>query len=301
MDEEAVKNVRPFIVCFVVRDVDLTGGRLRQFIQAQTKLHETACAKRVAATVATHDLAKIGSREVLSRRFCFLLSIMTNINITLSFMQLLYTAKPPSELMIMPLGKNKEMSADGLVGLLKAEAEQQRKEKKRNTISGIHQYLNLLNNKDTFACLVSQSGSVISFPPITNSDLSKITESTTDVLVEVTSDVKLQVRCVLILRGCHHHPNLLMICSFQTAKDVADAVIKEMLQLGLGRAKKEVQQDSSSSSEDDDDDATPVTPMKRLQVEQVKVVGTEGSLKVVYPSKTDLPYAQSMGIEVKRT
>jgi len=64
VDEVAVKNIRPYVVCFIARDIDLSGGRLRQFIQAQTKLHETVCAKRVAATIATHDLAKIKGQKV---------------------------------------------------------------------------------------------------------------------------------------------------------------------------------------------------------------------------------------------
>jgi len=76
-----------------------------------------------------------------------------------------------------------------------------------------------------------------------------------------------------------------------------------MLSLGLGKAEEETKQDSSSSSSSEDEDEAVAKPLpgKRLQVEQVKVVDTDGNLKVVYPSKTDLPYAASMGIEVKRS
>jgi len=95
------------------------------------------------------------------------------------------------------LGKSKETDAASLVAHLKAEAEHLRKEKKRNTISGIHQYLNLLDKKESFACLVEESGTVISFPPITNSDGSKIYEDTRNIFVEVTSDTKLQVRYLI--------------------------------------------------------------------------------------------------------
>jgi phenylalanyl-tRNA synthetase beta subunit len=147
------------------------------------------------------------------------------------------------------LNQTKEFDGDTLVTHLRNEAEAYRKEKKRNTLSGVHQYLNMLNKKEMYACLTDSQGRVISFPPITNSDISKICEETTDIFVEVTSGLKLQ-----------------------TAKSVADELLKEMLLLDLG---KKVGESSLARS---------------LQVEQVKIVDVEGNLRVVYPSKTDLAF-----------
>eukprot|EP00095_Tigriopus_kingsejongensis_P005509 snap_masked-scaffold1966_size23764-processed-gene-0.3 protein:Tk05509 transcript:snap_masked-scaffold1966_size23764-processed-gene-0.3-mRNA-1 annotation:"leucine-rich repeat-containing protein 47" len=180
--EDVVLEIRPFVVCCVIRHVDLSGPRFRQFIRLQTKLHETVCEKRMAATIATHDLAKISPGS------------------------LIYTARPPRSLKIKPLGQAKEVSATVLVNGLRAEAEAVRKEKKRNTISGIHQYLNLLKDKPVYPCLVDPAGTILSFPPITNSEVSKISPETKDILVEVTSGVKLA-----------------------TAKSVCDVLLKEML------------------------------------------------------------------------
>jgi len=251
VDEEAVKAVRPFIVCCVVRQVDLKDGKLRSFIQAQTRLHESVCAKRVAATIATHDLAKVKGKT------------------------LVYTARSPQELKILPLGKVKEVDAATLVAQLKAEAEHLRKEKKRSTVSGVHQYLSLLGDKAAYACLQDEQGKVISFPPITNGETTKIGEETQDVLIEVTSDVKLQ-----------------------TAKDVADAVLKEMLKLGLGKKMKVKKEDGDFYSSSEDEDASETTPQpKQLLVEQVKVIDSGGNLRVVYPSKTDLSFND---VNVKR-
>ena len=71
----------------------------------------------------------------------------------------------------------------------------------------------------------------------------------------------------------------------QTAKSVADELLKEMLFLDLGR------RTAAGSSE-----------ARTLAVEQVKIVDTEGSLRVVYPSKTDLAFETALGghILVKR-
>lgn len=76
----------------------------------------------------------------------------------------------------------------------------------------MHQYLNLLKDQDLYACLQDSGGRVISFPPITNSECSKVSEATADVLVEVTSGSKL----------AH-------------AKAAADALLREMLLAGLGK------------------------------------------------------------------
>lgn len=235
--EDITKEVRPYIVCCIVRDLDLTDGKFKKFIQMQTKLHDTVCEKRLAATIATHDLAKIPSGKVT------------------------YTAVPPSELLIAPLGKTKEFSADKLVQHLRDDAEALRKEKKRNTISGVHQYLNLLKDKEVYPCLKNDTGSVISFPPITNADGSKISEATKDILVEVTSSTKLQA-----------------------AKTACDRLLREMLLLELG-----------SKAEEDEGDG-----YRQLKVEQMKLEDSEGNMKVVYPSKLDLEFEEAAKIKVIR-
>jgi len=83
----------------------------------QTRLHETVCGQRKAATIASHDLAKIPKG-------------------TLS-----YTTLPTDKLLIKPIGRAKEMSGKQYYALLRKEAEEFRKEKKRKTLSGIHKYV----------------------------------------------------------------------------------------------------------------------------------------------------------------
>lgn len=57
---------------------------------------------------------------------------------------------------------------------LQTEAENIRKEKKRNVYSGIHKFLYLIEGKPKYPCLLSSNNDVISFPPITNSELTKV-------------------------------------------------------------------------------------------------------------------------------
>ncbi|XP_057606660.1 leucine-rich repeat-containing protein 47 [Hippopotamus amphibius kiboko] len=247
-----VRDVRPFIVGAVVRGVDLQpGNALKRFLSCQTKLHEDLCEKRTVATIATHDLRAVRG-------------------------PLLYSARPPQDLKIIPLGR-REVKAKDLVRQLQLEAEEHRKQKRRQNLSGLHRYLHLLDGKEQYPCLVDADGDVISFPPITNSEKTKIRKTTCDLFVEVTSAASLQV-----------------------CKDIMDALILKMAEIN----KYTLESKEEGSLSDPEADAIPgqasdpraapgaqpagSTP---LLVEQVRVVDEEGHLKVVYPSKTDLDLA----------
>lgn len=154
--DERVKEIRSHILCCIVKNVNLHDGRFRKFLHIQTKLHEdeNVCGKREKSTIATHDLNKLGGTENYIK----------------------YTAKEPNHLKILPLGKPKTITALKLYNDLKAEAEALRKEKKRNVFSGIHKYLYMLENKLLFSCIEDAVGNVISLPPLTNGDLTKVSK-----------------------------------------------------------------------------------------------------------------------------
>lgn len=152
--DEHVKEIRPYILCCIVKNVNLQDGKFRKFLQIQSKLHdnENVCGKRERSTIATHDINKLGGTENYIK----------------------YTAKEPSHLKIHPLGKSKTTTALKLYNDLKAEAEALRKEKKRNVFTGIHKYLYMLENKLLFSCIEDSAGNVISLPPLINGDLTKV-------------------------------------------------------------------------------------------------------------------------------
>lgn len=159
---ENVKSVRAHILCCVVTGLRFDLDTFRKFIQMQTRLHDTVCDKRTASTLATHDLKKLSEPE------------------------LTYDARPPERLHLNPLGSSTSYTAAQLYAKLRAEAEQLRKEKKRNVYSGIHRYLYLLEGKPLYPCILN-AATVISFPPITNSDVTKMSTESTEMLVEATS------------------------------------------------------------------------------------------------------------------
>ncbi|XP_050973414.1 leucine-rich repeat-containing protein 47 [Labeo rohita] len=235
-----IKDVRPYIVCCVVKGMNLRqGNALKRFLAAQTKLHDEICAKRTTATIATHDLSLLKS-------------------------PLLYDVRPPDTLKIVPLGRKETKAAD-LLKQLQQDADELRKQKKRQNVSGLHKYLQLLDGKALYPCLVDAEDHVISFPPITNSERTKIKRSTQELFLEVTSSTSLQI-----------------------CKDVMDALIIKMAELNklTFDGKEDVGLDEETDVISDRPAEDPASP--ELTVVQVKVVDVDGNLKVVYPSKTDL-------------
>ncbi|XP_028309950.1 leucine-rich repeat-containing protein 47 [Gouania willdenowi] len=237
-----VKEVRPYLVCCVVRGMKLKpGNSLKRFLMAQTKLHDDLCGKRTIATIATHDVQLVKS-------------------------PLVYEVKAPSQLKIVPLGR-REMTAIELIRLLHLEAQELRKQKKRQNVTGLHKYLQLLEGKSMYPCLVDTDGHVISFPPITNSEKTKIKKTTTELFLEVTSAE-----------------------SLQTCKDVMDALIVKMAELNKFTAehREEAGSDGEDNGPTEPDGTTETSDNSQLIIQQVRTVDQDGNLKVVYPSKTDL-------------
>jgi hypothetical protein len=145
-----VKEIRPFIICCLVRNVTFTQSSFQKFLNLQTKIHESdLCGRRENATLGTHDFDQIKSNY------------------------LKYTARPKNQIKIVPLGRNSEVSADKYFDDLKQEVEAYRKEKKRGTLTGVYKYLGLLKG-DNFVYIEDGDGQVLSLPPLTNSEASKV-------------------------------------------------------------------------------------------------------------------------------
>lgn len=135
-------------------------------------MHKNICEDRQKATIATHDLAKVIAPEASWAEK------MTKSGETLptpdgSRRVAHWDGKVPTKISLVPLGR-KEMTAMELYRALNEEADAYRKLKKRETISGIHRYIHLLKGKQYFPVLSDCVGNVISLPPLTNSENTKV-------------------------------------------------------------------------------------------------------------------------------
>uniref|UniRef100_A0A2P2I2I5 Leucine-rich repeat-containing protein 47-like n=2 Tax=Hirondellea gigas TaxID=1518452 RepID=A0A2P2I2I5_9CRUS len=174
-------ELRPHLVCCIVKEMNLQDEKFRKFIALQTKLHDGICKKRLQSTIATHDIAKITSKLPVTEDGKIIDGLV-------------YTSRPKQSLMFVPLNRrSKPVSAARFVHTLQQEAENQRKLQKANSLSGLYKYLQLVEGWSHFPCLLDAAGTVLSVPPLTNADVSKIEPSSTEILLEVTSDKSLAV------------------------------------------------------------------------------------------------------------
>nr|XP_002131295.1 leucine-rich repeat-containing protein 47-like [Ciona intestinalis] len=239
---EEAREVRPFIVCCILRGLTLdTGDKYKNFITLQTRLHDEVCGKRTIATIATHDMSAL--------KTCFVE----------------YDAQPPNTFKIHPLGRKAAVGALEFYKRLCSEAENMRKDKKRNQVSGIHKYLSMLKDQEQFAFLRRSSDDcIISLPPLTNCDATKISPESTDIFVEVTGTKS--------LRSC---------------KDVLDEFLKRLVELGCYSTAIKTNKEKDFYDDSSDEENTE-NPNHTLVVQQVRVEDEKGDVRVVYPAKTDL-------------
>lgn len=180
-----VKDTRPYICCALVKNLDLSDPQMfKSFISLQTKLHENVCDMRTRATIATHDFPNL-------------------------IFPLTYEALPVGSIEIVPLNKEK-VSATQLIANLKADRDNLKAQKKRQHKSGLYKFLDLVDGKEKLAVLRDANADIVSLPPLTNSDKTKISTIISDVFIEITSPM-----------------------SLPDSKFVMEELLKEMFKIGL--------------------------------------------------------------------
>uniref|UniRef100_A0A2M4BIV0 Putative leucine-rich repeat-containing protein 47 n=1 Tax=Anopheles marajoara TaxID=58244 RepID=A0A2M4BIV0_9DIPT len=254
------RTVRPHALFCIVRNFPVAD--LKKFLQLQNSLHDVECARREVATIATHDLAKVKGAS------------------------LRYHAAPPEEISLKTLGSATQVTAAKYYADLRQHAEQVRKDKKRNTYSGVHKFIALLENQPLFAFL-SDEEKVISLPPLTNCDETKITDTTRDLLLEVTSDVDHR-HCVRVMNALLHRMLLMDVEPIAPASsngESAAAVVGKSKKSKASKPKVETVQYNRSVT---------------LEVEQVELYDSVASrLHSVYPGRGDVVGDEAKGIVVE--
>lgn len=145
------------------------------------------------------------------------------------------------------------------------EAEAERKAKKRNQLSGVYKYLTLVEKQNKFAFL-KDSEAIISLPPLTNAEKTRMSPSTKDILVEITSSQSLEV-----------------------CKKVMEKLIIGMLELGIVSKvdiSEQVENLQIAQSEE-------LKLRHILLIQQVRVVDSQSCLKNVYPSRVDFNFNET--------
>ncbi|GAA53704.1 leucine-rich repeat-containing protein 47 [Clonorchis sinensis] len=236
----SVKNgPRPYLIACTVHGVVFKSeAHLKSFTRAQEEWHRGMGQMRRRATLATHDLKAVQ-------------------------FPLTYSMQKAEEIEIHVLNDNAPTTGDKFLSKLYQEAEADRKTRKQAKFSQLYRYLNLLSLepndvkdgcRDNLIPIVKDaSQTVISMPPLTNCQQTRLDVTTTDLLVEVSG------------------------ASLAFCKELAEAVIAWLLE----NACSPNQRESSTLS---------TIPANCLVVRPVRVIDSESTsqLSSIYPSRLDL-------------
>ncbi|KAF1986707.1 beta subunit of phenylalanyl-tRNA synthetase [Aulographum hederae CBS 113979] len=156
--KEETMQIRPLVSCAILRGVEFTKERYASFIALQDKLHANLARQRTLVSIGTHDL------DTIEGPFS-------------------YEALPPEEIEFTPLNQTKKMNAKELMTFY---------EKDKH----LGRYLHIIRDSPVYPVIYDANRTVLSLPPIINSNHSKITLDTKNVLIEITALDKTKVEIV---------------------------------------------------------------------------------------------------------
>ncbi|KAK4523657.1 hypothetical protein GAYE_PCTG71G1553 [Galdieria yellowstonensis] len=174
----AVQQVRQYMLSAVIRGVVLNRLRYQSIIDLQEKLHQNICRQRSLVSIGLHDLDKVQAPFV-------------------------YDALPPTEIKFVPLGLDKEYRADQLFEYYDGDPQ-------------LRKYTALIRQFDRYPVVLDAKNRVLSLPPVINGDLSKVTLSTRNILVDCTgtdwTKTQIVIRTIVAIlsqyceKPCHVEP-----------------------------------------------------------------------------------------------
>ena len=144
--DPSVKKVRPFIVCGIIRDIDLDEEEVATLMNIQEHLHWAVGRDRRKVAIGVHDLDKVKPPYR-------------------------YTAVKPDSVSFIPLhGDGYPMNLEEILLLHD---------------KGI-EYANILEGKEVYPIIFDDNNEVLSFPPIINGVLTTVTDETKNLFLDLT-------------------------------------------------------------------------------------------------------------------
>jgi len=147
--EPETAQIRPFIVCAVLRDCAFDDRAYNSFLDLQDRMHHNVCRRRTLVAIGTHDL------DTLTPPFR-------------------YRALPPRDVNFKPLAQERSFNAEELF------------EHYGSSNSPLKKFLHILEGSPVYPVVMDAEDRVLSLPPIINGEHSRISAATKNVLIECT-------------------------------------------------------------------------------------------------------------------
>ena len=151
-------QIRQYFSCAILRNIKFDQARYDSFIALQDKLHQNLARQRSLVAIGTHDL------DTIEGPFT-------------------YEALPPDQIKFAPLNQTKEMTGKEMMEFY---------EKDKH----LSRYLPIIRDSPVYPIIYDKNRKVLSMPPIINSNHSKITLNTKNVLIDITATDKTKIEIV---------------------------------------------------------------------------------------------------------
>lgn len=147
-------QIRPFVVCAILRDITLDAHRYASLIDLQDQLHRNLCRQRTLVAIGTHDLDAVTPPFV-------------------------YDAEPPANIEFVPLkpSDGRSFAAPALIDFYETDP----------VGKTLKPYVSIIKGSPVYPVIRDAHGTVLSLPPIINGDQSKLTLSTKNIFIECTA------------------------------------------------------------------------------------------------------------------
>lgn len=151
--ESSTNQIRPYVVCAVLRGITFDKRRYKSFIDLQEKLHQNICRKRTYVAIGTHDL------DTISNPFN-------------------YQALEPNLINFVPLTENNNKSYEG--------KELLNYYRENSSVKHLKSYTDIIYDSPVYPIIYDNNHNVLSMPPIINSKHSRIQMKTKNIFIECT-------------------------------------------------------------------------------------------------------------------
>lgn len=155
---EDTARIRPYFSCAILRGIKFDQARYDSFIALQDKLHQNLARQRTLVSIGTHDLSTIEP-------------------------PFSYEALPPEQIKFAPLNQEKVMNGKEMMEFYESDKH-------------LSRYLHIIRDSPVYPIIYDKNRTVLSMPPIINSNHSKITLDTTDVFIDITATDKTKLEIV---------------------------------------------------------------------------------------------------------
>jgi phenylalanyl-tRNA synthetase beta chain len=160
--EPACAQIRPYVVCAILRNISFDAKGYKSFIDLQEKLHFNICRRRTLVAIGTHDDDKVQGPFT-------------------------YKALPPKDIKFKPLNQDREMDAEEMMHFYETDPKG----------AAIKEYVKIIKDSPVYPVIYDANGKVLSLPPIINGDHSKIELGTKNVFIECTATDLTKARTTL--------------------------------------------------------------------------------------------------------